>query len=101
MQAKLLDFTVLRPFVVSSLCRFAANEPVSLHAPSQQIEAVLSEERLAVEDHQRHAPMAGALLRGFIFGDRSFIAVRLALDFRIEFREVEPRAPRRARDMVA
>ena len=55
--------------------------PLSLHAPAEQIEAVLAEERLALEDHQRDAPVAGVFLRGFIFGDRGFITVRIALDF--------------------
>jgi hypothetical protein len=32
---------------------------VLAHAPQQEIDAVLAEERLAGEDHRRHAPVAG------------------------------------------
>ena len=78
-----------------------AREAVSLHAPSEQIEAVLPEERLAVEDHQRDAPVPGAFLRGFIFGDHGFIAIRLAIDFRIELREVQPCTIRCPGQMIA
>ncbi len=79
----------------------ASGEAGLLHAPSHEIEAVLTEERLAVEDHQGDAPMAGALLRGFILGDCGFIAGGVALDFRIEFREVQPHTIRRPCQMVA
>ncbi len=69
----------------SSTCRLATSssprESVALHAPSQQIETVLSEEGLAVEDHQRDAPMPGAFLRGLVFGDRGFIAIRARARF--------------------
>src|SRR5208283_3400986 len=76
-------------------------ESVSLHAPAQQIEAVLPEKRLVVKDHQRDAPMPGAFLRDLIFGDRSFITIRIALDFRIEPREPQPCALRGAGEMAA
>jgi hypothetical protein len=35
--------------------------------PEQQLDPVLSEEGLPVEDHRRHAPMAG-LLEGIMVG---------------------------------
>jgi hypothetical protein len=74
---------LLRPngFLLRLRHSMAAGESVSLHAPSQQIEAVLPEKRLAVEDHQWDAPMPGAFLRGLIFGDHSFITIGIALDF--------------------
>lgn len=44
-------------------------QAVLLHPPNELIKPVLAEERLALKDHERHAPMTCRLLRGLIFGD--------------------------------
>jgi hypothetical protein len=46
--------------------RRAAAQTFALHAPDQQIDTVLSEERLVLEHEGRHAPMAGGRMVLFI-----------------------------------
>ena len=45
--------------------------------------------------------MPGVFLRGLIFGDHSFIAIWVAIDFRIQFREVQPCTICRPGQMIA
>ena len=44
------------------------------HAPHQELDAILPEERLAGEHHRRHAPVAGRFERLLIFGDHGVVA---------------------------
>ncbi len=49
-------------------------------APLQQIDAVLAEERLALEHHGRHAPMAGLPVRLLVGLDDVDVGLRLGRD---------------------
>src|SRR5947209_873777 len=53
----------------------AAGQPLALHPPDQQLDTILSEERLVLEHESRHAPMAGGRMGLFVVGDDRFIAV--------------------------
>jgi hypothetical protein len=49
---------LLRPKYTGSSLQFFLR-----HTPLEGFEAILAKERLAFEDHERHAPMTGAFLR--------------------------------------
>ncbi len=59
------------------------------------IDAILAEKGFALENHQRHAPMARGLLGGFIGRDDGFKARGIGLDGAIKLGEVETGAGRR------
>ena len=52
-------------------------QPVLFQPPHQHVEAVLAEERLAVEHHGGHTPMARGVQRPVVFGKRCFMVIRI------------------------
>src|SRR5688572_22638523 len=79
----------------------ATGEPSAEHLPLQLLETVLAEERLSVEHHQRHAPVAGgALVVLPTLYDRVEPA-RIRVNRRRHFREIEARPRSRLRQVVA
>src|ERR1700749_78871 len=73
MTGKLSLFWYGRPPAPSTA--LAAGQTLPFHAPDQEIDAVLAEERLVVEGEGRHAPMAGCGMRCFIVLDHGLVAV--------------------------
>ena len=77
-----------------------AAEAGLLHPPKQDVDPVLAEERLAAEDHQWHAPVAGGLLVGLAAFDFRIVARRIRRDRRIELGEIEASPRRRAGEVI-
>src|ERR1700735_5713812 len=44
----------------------AAGQTLAFHAPDQEVDAVLAEERLVLEHKGRHTPMTGRGMRGLV-----------------------------------
>jgi hypothetical protein len=71
------------------------------HTPDQMIEAILAEEGFVLEHKQRHAPMAGIVLIGFILCDFSGQRFAFIAHLGIERAGVEPGCGQRVREVVA
>src|SRR5579871_5222463 len=79
----------------------AARQALLLEAPVEGVEAVLAEERLAVEDHQRHAPVPSLALGGLVLLDHRVQASSFRIDGALEVGRVQPGALGGARKVVA
>src|SRR3954451_6310061 len=69
--------------------RLAALQTLTFHAPDQEIDAILTEERLVLECECRDAPMARCGVVLLIIGDHTLISVRLRGNGRIHCGEIE------------
>src|SRR5262249_46292262 len=78
-----------------------AHQTLAFHAPDQERDAVLAEERLVLEHEGRHAPMAGGGVVLFIGRDHGFESVGVGLDRLVHGGEVEARRLHRAGKMIA
>ena len=76
-------------------------QALALHAPDQEIDAVLAEERLVLEHEGRHAPMARGRVVLFVLRDHLLVAIRIGADRRIHRGEIEARLLGGAREMIA
>src|ERR1043166_158663 len=77
-----------------------AGQTFGFHAPDQEVDAVLAEERLLLEHEGRHAPMAGGGVVLFVVGYYRFQLVGVRLDRLVHRGEVEASRFRRAGEMA-
>src|SRR5258708_2652053 len=68
-----------------------AGQPLAFHAPGQEVDAVLAEERLLLEHESRHAPMPRGGMVLFIGRDHRLESVGIGLDRLVHCGEVKPR----------
>src|SRR3984957_7784843 len=79
----------------------AAGQTLAFHAPDQEVDAVLAEERLVVEREGPHAPMAGRGMRGLVILDHVLIAIEVGRDRSVHRGEIETGGFRGAREVIA
>src|SRR4051794_21666152 len=79
----------------------AAAETLALHAPDQEIDAVLPKERLVLERKCRHAPMARGGMVLLVTGDDPLVAIGIGGYRRIHRGEIEACGSGRHGEMVA
>src|SRR5262249_58894225 len=75
------------------------SQPALSHAPDQEVDAILAEERLALEHHRGHAPVTGRLERALVLRDDPVVTAGITRDRRIELLQVETGACRCLREM--
>src|SRR5262245_14495003 len=63
------------PEFSSGVTSAAAGQAPAFHAPDQQVDAILAEERFVLEYKGRHAPMAGIGMVSLIAGDDLLITI--------------------------
>src|SRR5882757_1214414 len=79
------------------LLRFAARQALALHPPDQEVDTVLTEERLVLEYEGRHAPMAGCGVRVLVALDDLLVAIGVGAHSRVHRGEIEARSGCRLR----
>ena len=79
----------------------ALRQALALHAPDQEVDAVLAEERLVLEHEGRHAPMARRGVVFLVLRNHLLVAIRIGGDRGVHRGEIEAGVRGRAREMVA
>lgn len=78
-----------------------AGQTPAFHAPDQQIDAVLAEERFVLEHEGRHAPMARCGMGLLIAGDDPLVSIGVGGDGGVQRGQIEARRGRGPGQMVA
>src|SRR5215475_7597803 len=77
-----------------------AHQTLAFHAPDQELDAILAEERFVLEHEGRHAPMAGGGMVLLVSCNQGLVLVGIGLDRLVHGGEIEAGSSCRTGEMI-